>query len=163
MKTWSKTQPIVALSTGESELAAVVRASAEGLGTRSVLADFGYHVKVRVESDATVAIGIVRRQGLGRVRHLAVADLWVQQRAQNGEVEYLKVDGKQNPADLMTKGGLTKDDIHRHLAKLRVKLLSGRASCAPTAKTVLLVVLAPLLHASFEPFEATLLSHKLEL
>ena len=80
LKGWSKTMDIIALSTGESELAAVVKGATEGLGLQSVLRDFGFETSVHLLSDATAAIGIVKRLGLGRVRHLAVGDLWIQQR-----------------------------------------------------------------------------------
>ena len=42
LKTWSKTQAAIALSSGESELAAVVKGAAELLGLQSVFADFGF-------------------------------------------------------------------------------------------------------------------------
>ena len=80
LKAWSRTQALVALSSGESELTAVTKVAAEALGIKSVLADFGVTVKIGIHSDATAALGICKRQGLGRVRHLATADLWVQQR-----------------------------------------------------------------------------------
>jgi hypothetical protein len=83
IKPWSKTQPVVALSIGEAELVAFTRGSAEALGLRSVLADFGIHVSLVVESYATAAIGMTKRYGLGRVRHLAVADLWMQQKVRD--------------------------------------------------------------------------------
>ena len=75
LKWWSKTQPTLALSSGEAELAAIVRATSEGLGLVAVMAEFGITVDLIVKSDAVAAIGIVKRQGLGRIRHLAVADL----------------------------------------------------------------------------------------
>ena len=103
LKAWSKTQPLIALSSGESELGAVVRASAEALGLKAVLADFGIDVGISLSTDATAAIGIVHRQGLGRVRHLACADLWVQQRIMNRELQVGKVGTRSNCADLMTK------------------------------------------------------------
>ena len=53
------------LSSGESELAAIVKGTAEALGMKSVLSDLGYSVNLCLESDATAAIGIVKRQGLG--------------------------------------------------------------------------------------------------
>ena len=56
-----------------------------------------------MRSDATAAIGMVNRLGLGKVRHLAVSDLWVQQVRQRHEVEFRKIDGTLNPADLLTK------------------------------------------------------------
>ena len=75
LKAWSKTMPVLALSSGESELAAVTKGASEGLGIQASLRDFGHAVRLRILSDATAAIGICRRQGLGRVRHLATADL----------------------------------------------------------------------------------------
>ena len=54
-------------------------------------------------SDATTAIGIVKRLGLGRVRHLATGDLWIQQRLRRGGVKVSKWPGTENPSDLMTK------------------------------------------------------------
>ena len=39
----------------------------------------------------------------GCVRHLAVADLWVQARVRNGDVVLSKVDGANNMADVLTK------------------------------------------------------------
>ena len=56
-----------------------------------------------MSSDASAAIGIVQRTGLGKVRHLATADLWIQQKIKNGEIEIAKVPGKINPADLLRK------------------------------------------------------------
>ena len=63
----------LALSSGESELAAT-----EGFGLQSILGDFDLCGHVAVKSDATAAIGMVHRLGLGKVRHLAVGDLWIQ-------------------------------------------------------------------------------------
>ena len=65
--------------------------------------EYGIECDLVVKSDAVAAIGIVKRQGLGRVRHLAVADLWVQQRAKGGEVSYVKLDGKKNTSDMMSR------------------------------------------------------------
>merc|ERR1711884_432969 len=73
LKGWSKTMEILALSSGESELGALVRACTEGLGMQSLLKDFSVKVSVVIKSDATAAIGMARRQGLGRVRHLATS------------------------------------------------------------------------------------------
>ena len=61
-------------------LAALVRAGTEALGIQALLKDFGISVKLTILSDATAAIGIVKRVGLGKVRHLSVADLWVQEK-----------------------------------------------------------------------------------
>ena len=61
-----------------------------GLGMQSLILDLGFKVKVRVHSDACAAIGIARRRGLGRVRHLHVEDLWVQSKVREGHVDLVK-------------------------------------------------------------------------
>ena len=63
VKAWSKTLVVLALSSGESELVAVVRAETEGLGLQSILSDFDLSRHVAIKSDATAAIGTVHRLG----------------------------------------------------------------------------------------------------
>ena len=134
MKSWAKTQGNIALSTGEAELAAVVRAAAESLGLQSVLADFGMYVSIVLKADATAAIGMVKREGLGRVRHLAVGDLWIQQRIRAGHIAIGKVPGTDTPSDMLTKG-LEGADIQRYLSDLRMIPASGRHRLAPKVQS----------------------------
>ena len=134
LKAWSRTQTLIALSSGESELAAVTKAAAEALGVQSVLADFGLTVKLDVHSDATAAIGICKRQGLGRVRHLATADLWIQQKVRARELKLFKLPGKNNPSDLMTKYK-TAPEASRFLSMLGIQRLDGRPALAPSRVT----------------------------
>ena len=130
MKWWSKTQPTIALSSGEAELAAIVRATSEGLGLIAIMNEFQIECDLTVKSDAIAAIGIVKRQGLGRVRHLAVADLWVQQRAKAGEVNYCKLDGKKNTSDIMTKA-VDGELIKKHMQTLGLQYREGRHKDTP--------------------------------
>ena len=134
LKTWSKTQAHIALSTGESELAGVVRGATEGLGLVSVLADFGWKVKLELRADATAAIGMVKREGLGRVRHLAVSDLWIQQRIRSKAIDIGKVPGTENPSDMLTKG-LDSISIQRYLGSLRMLAAKGRHWLAPAVQS----------------------------
>ena len=117
IKTWAKPLSVLALSSGEAELMAVVKGAQEGLGMKALLADWGIEARIHEKSDATAAIGIVARTGPGKVRHLAVADLWVQGAARRGEIEFTKVPGAINPADLMTKA-LDRPVCDRHCATL---------------------------------------------
>ena len=130
LKWWSKTQPTLALSSGEAELAAIVRSTSEGLGMQAVMEEFGIPLKLVVKSDAVAAIGIVKRQGLGRVRHLAVGDLWVQQSSKRGEVHYEKLNGKANTSDMLTKP-VEKEVITKHMSTLGLEFRSGRHTCTP--------------------------------
>ena len=118
------------MSSGESELCAVVRGATEALGIQASLKDFNHHVTIGIKSDATAAIGMVKRLGLGRVRHLSVADLWIQQRVRMGGMSMSKWPGAQNPADMMTKN-LGRSDINRYCDYLGFIVLPGRPSVTP--------------------------------
>ena len=130
IKSWSKTLETIALSSGESELGAVVKGMAEALGLKSILEDFGIIASIRLKSDATAAIGMVRRQGLGRVRHLATADLWIQQLIRRRKLHVFKCPGADNPSDLMTKG-LSRDRIQHLLQLVFYQFQGGRPAEAP--------------------------------
>ena len=53
--------------------------------------------------DASAALGIIQRKGCGKLRHIRVNMLWVQDKGEDGTLEYHKVHGDENPGDLMTK------------------------------------------------------------
>ena len=135
VKHWSSTQKTVTLSSGEAELAGIVKATAEALGLQSLGADLGLTVSIQVYADSAAAIGICRRCGIGRVRHLAVGQLWVQEKIRAGEVARFKVHGEVNPADLLTKH-LARSQIEHCLALVGAWLAAGRASTAPRATAV---------------------------
>ena len=78
IKSWSSTQPVIALSSGEAELYALVKAASQAKGLCSLMADFGFETQISVHTDSTAAIGIVHRIGLGKTRHIEVQYLWVQ-------------------------------------------------------------------------------------
>ena len=98
---------------------------------QAIMEEFGIPVTLTVKSDAVAAIGIVKRQGLGRVRHLAVGDLWVQQRSKRGEVRYEKLDGKSNTSDMLTKP-VDAVIIEHHSEELQLVFREGRHDLTPT-------------------------------
>ena len=53
--------------------------------------------------DAIAAIGIIRRMGLGKVRHLNTSWLWVQEKEASRELKYHKVKSSDNSSDLFMK------------------------------------------------------------
>ena len=69
-----------ALSTGESEFYAITKGSAHSLHSQAILKAFGVVVEAVVLSDASAGIGIASRQGCGRLKHLEVKWLWVQEK-----------------------------------------------------------------------------------
>ena len=103
LKSWSRTQTPLATSSGEAELYAAVKGGAELLGMQSLAADMGAIVGARLKVDAKATIGMVHRTGLGKLRHVEVGNLWIQNAVKEGRIHVYKVLGSENVADLMTK------------------------------------------------------------
>ena len=129
LKHWASTQKKITLSSGEAELGAVVRGFSEVLGLQSVARDLGVELRPEVHADSSAAIGICNRSGIGKVRHLAVAQLWAQDLV---TCRLFMVLGTENPADLMTKP-LARTEIDGHLGRLGLSRATGRAETAPRA------------------------------
>ena len=53
--------------------------------------------------DSSAALAVTARRGNGKLRHVRLGHLWVQELAASEEVWYRKIPGEQNPADLLTK------------------------------------------------------------
>ena len=116
IKSWATTQKNVALSSAEAELYALVKGAAQTKGLISLMADFGHCLEATVHSDASAAISIVHRQGLGKMRHMEVQYLWVQSEVAEGRLRDYKVPTTDNPADLLTKAlnAETYVEAHEH-------------------------------------------------
>ena len=80
IKSWATTQAIVALSSGEAEYYGLTKAACLGIGAISLCKDFHIVLKLIVYTDSSAAKGIVARRGLGKLRHLDVQVLWLQER-----------------------------------------------------------------------------------
>jgi hypothetical protein len=71
---------------------------------QSVAADPSYPLSLRVWVDSTAARAVASRTGLGKVRHLEVRYLWVQEALKGRRLQVRKVAGIENPANVATKG-----------------------------------------------------------
>ena len=131
IKHWSTTQSTVALSSAEAELTGICKGAAQCLGLQSLAAGLGIKLDLTVMTDATAAIGIARRRGLGKVRHLATADLWIQDRVRKKDFALEKVPGADNPADILTKN-VGRDILIKHMDNLGLEYEVGRAGSAPS-------------------------------
>ena len=129
---WSRTQPTIALSSGEAELGGIGSGIAEALGFQSLARDMGWKYDIAVHYDATAALGIARRRGLGKVRHLDVTDLWIQEKVRAKAVTLHKVEGLKNPADVLTKY-VDQATMTRALEFMSLRRMDGRAAIAPKA------------------------------
>jgi hypothetical protein len=95
-----------------------------------VARDLGLELAATVHSDASAALAIAQRQGLGKLRHLKVQYLWVQERVRRGDLGVKKVHGKVNPADLLTKH-LNVVDMTKHVEFLGFETSASRSEFAP--------------------------------
>jgi hypothetical protein len=130
IKSWCSTQAIVALSSGEAEYYGIVKGASIGLGLRSMLGDLGIAASLKINTDASAAKGIANRKGLGKVRHIEVNQLWIQDRVSRGDLAINKVNGKENLADALTKY-VNSEDIRIHLFKTGQSIQAGRHEIAP--------------------------------
>ena len=130
IKTYSRQQRVVALSSAEAELYAMVAASAEALAVVAYAKDLGASMAGEVYVDSSAALGISQRCGIGKVRHLRTQGLWVQEARLTGRLAYKKVLGTKNPADVLTKH-VPAELLQRHLETLCTEVRGGRAETAP--------------------------------
>ena len=129
IKGWSTTQASITLSSAEAELVAMTKATAETMGIVSMIRDFGRTVKGIVYADSSAALAIADRKGSGKLRHINVRMLWIQEKERQEEIELRKVRGAMNPADLMTKY-LHQNRIEDLSRRLGQVALGGRAHAA---------------------------------
>jgi hypothetical protein len=134
IRSWSKTQATVALSSAEAELQGMVKAGAESIGVESMMSDLGMHPggKSVVYADASAALGVAARRGAGKIRHLDVRILWVQEKGIRERMSFEKVLGADNTADGLIKY-VAKENLEKMVKALVMYWRSGRASIAPKA------------------------------
>ena len=99
----STTQTVIATSSGESEFYAAVKTASRVLGGAAMAKDLALVLDPRVMIDASAAKGIASRRGVGKVRHLHVGTLWLQQAVHERRLRLQKQPGQENVADLGTK------------------------------------------------------------
>ena len=90
----------------------------------------GVNLEIKVFTDATTGKAIAVRRGLGKVRHIAVNELWIKERVYLGDLKIVKIKNKFNPADLMTKH-LSHGEIVNILEQLNHVHAEGRSEEAP--------------------------------
>ena len=88
--------------------------AAEMIGIGSMACDFGEDMKIIMYADSSAAIAISKRRGAGKLRHINIGLLWIQDKTENEELTIKKVNGVSNPADMMTKG-INKEKLDKYM------------------------------------------------
>ena len=103
VKTYSRGQGVISLSSGESEYYALVSAISEALGLKALMKDFGVLLKVGVRMDATAGIAMGSRRGFGKAKHIDTVFHGVQSYVPEGKIKLFKRHTSEMLADLLTK------------------------------------------------------------
>lgn len=120
---------LVALSLGESEVYASLRASAEKLALMPMARNWGNTLRGHAVGDANAVLGGVHRKGLGATKHIDTGCLWVQQVAAQRRLSFAKIQGKKNPTELYTKH-TDMSTMSKHVGKLNCWFTTGRSNMA---------------------------------
>ena len=107
-----------------------VKAASVALGMRAMYRDFGPDIKVHVNTDASTAKAIATRKGLGKVRHMAVHLLWLQERVSLNDVVIHKILGSASPSDILTKH-VSRDLLMKFTDYIALRPEAGRATECP--------------------------------
>ena len=85
---------------------------------------------IQLKSDASAAIGICNRIGLGKVRHIEVNQLWLQEKVAQKKMAIVKVGTLENLADALTKS-LDAESMRRHLVGVNAGVHTDRHNLTP--------------------------------
>ena len=109
LNTWSRTQQTISLSSGEAEFYALGTGAAESLFLSSLMKEvlpkeLQPNFPIQLRTDAIAGRGVCNRLGPGKIRHLEIRNLWLQDLVERRLMTVTHVKGEDNPADLLTKG-----------------------------------------------------------
>ena len=94
------------------------------------MTDFGVERNGVVYADSSAALAIANRNGAGKLRHINISTLWIQEKQDLHQLEMRKAQGTNRPADLMTKY-LTRTVIDTHLKFIGQQRAEGRGQAGP--------------------------------
>ena len=131
LKSWASTQSVIALSSGESEFYSIVKGASQSLGLQALMSDLNIRCGIKLLTDATTGKSIASRRGLGKVRHVEVANLWIQQKVADETIDIQKIKICYNPSDMLTKH-LSEENMRHCMELIGAEFLEGRSHIAPS-------------------------------
>ena len=143
----SHTQPgEPATSSGEAEIRALSHCGRTTMFIRNLTEqDFGMKVETpRIWCDSSAALQAARKMGVGKMRHIEVGHLYIQSLVKSKQVIIGKIEGTQNPADILTKHlatgelvkvgteriglvDLTETGLDKHVSKVNMRTIGSIA------------------------------------
>ena len=119
-------QGVPATSSGEAELRSLNECARSSVYVRNLAThDFGLNVDTpRIWCDSAAALQVSRKMGVGKMRHVDIGHLYVQELVKTRQVIVGKTDGKLNPSDILTKHLDTGDMVKQGVERLGIVDLS---------------------------------------
>ena len=87
----TRKQKIIARSSAEAELYASALGATDSKGVASLFKDLGYEMKPVLALDAKATEHILHREGIGRLQHVDVAYLWMQDEVRSKRLRVRRV------------------------------------------------------------------------
>ena len=119
---WRSTkQKCTSQSSTEAEYVAAAEATKEAIWLNNLVKDLGIlqpFVDLHCDSNSALHIA-ANRMTHGRVKHIDIRYHFIRQAVADKQIELIKIDGKLNPADMLTKV-IPFDSFSRHYAKLQI-------------------------------------------
>ena len=100
---WARRQACYAQSSAESELYSIGTGAVEALGLTQLLAEWHEPCTPILYSDSSSALAVVRRRGPGRMKHVELKMLAIQQWHIEGRLRIRKIGTDDNASDMLTK------------------------------------------------------------
>ena len=100
------------------------------MGIIGMLRDIGLNLAINLHIDSSAAKGIASRRGLGKVRHIELCELWLQDQVARGKIMLSKISGVDNFSDSLTKSA-SSDRISQSMKMTSHEFRSGRHSIMP--------------------------------
>ena len=107
------------MSSGEAELYSVNKSACGGLGLLQTCLDLGFLRRLDLHTDASATKGIVMRKGSGRLKHIKVQELWLQQLLTEDHVSITKIPRELNSSDALTHHWTSKEG-DKHFPRMGV-------------------------------------------
>ena len=100
---WSRTLAVITMSSCESELLAMCLGAQEGFLVVSLMEELGLKPEMTLHSDSQAAIDWLGKKGMGRLKHIELRQMWIQEAVRSGRMKVQFERGSDNVADLLTK------------------------------------------------------------
>ena len=109
----------------------MVKGAGNAMGIRGVFQDMGIPHTIVLYTDSSAAKGISSRRGLGKVRHIELNELWLQDQVARGRIEVRKIRGEDNFSDSLTKHS-NQEKIKQTMNATLQRVAQGRHEIMPS-------------------------------